>query len=144
MNVVSWERFPDELRAALSKRYAAITWRVTLNQGAEVNGVTVGARRDGMVTQIWVPAVALEPLTLHELLEESFAEFRRRVPSVHSAGFFDEKRELGAADWQSGPAAEGNLTPDHRSTATSTVEKRRLSTSILRPPRRVVKLQMLH
>ncbi len=79
MNVVSWERFPDELRAALIQRYAAITWRVTLNQGAEVNGVTVGARRDGMVTQIWVPAVALEPLTLHELLEAIHAEAERQL-----------------------------------------------------------------
>ncbi len=74
MNVVSWERFPDELRAALIQRYAAITWRVTLNQRGEVKGVTVSARRDGMVTQIWVPAVALEPLTLHELLEAIHAE----------------------------------------------------------------------
>ena len=74
---------------------------------------------------------------------ESVAEFRRRVPSVHSAGFFDEKRELGAADLQSGPAAQGDLPPDQRSTATSTVEKRRLSASILRLLRRFVKLQVL-
>ena len=28
------------------------------------------------------------------LPQESFAEFRRRVPCVHSAGFFDESEEL--------------------------------------------------
>ncbi len=79
MKVVSWDLFPDELRAALIKRYPTITWRVTRNQRAEVKGVTVGARRNGMMTQIWVPAVALEPLTLHELLGTIHEEAERQL-----------------------------------------------------------------
>ena len=79
MKVVRWERFPDELRAALIKRYPAITWRVILNQHAAAKGVTVGARRNGVMTQIWIPAVALEPLTLHELLEAIHEEAERQL-----------------------------------------------------------------
>ncbi len=79
MKVASWELFPDELRAALIQRYPAISWRVSLNRRAEVDGVTVGARRGGAETQIWVSAVALEPLTLHELLEMIHAEAGRQL-----------------------------------------------------------------
>ncbi len=79
MKVVSWDLFPDELRAALIKRYPTITWRVTLNQRADVKGVTVVARRNGVVTQIWVPAVALEPLTLQELLAAIHEEAERQL-----------------------------------------------------------------
>ncbi len=79
MKVASWELFPDELRAALIKRYPAISWRVTRTRGTEAEGVTVGARRSGVETQFWVSAVAFEPLTLHELLEMIHAEAERQL-----------------------------------------------------------------
>ncbi len=79
MKVASWELFPDELRAALIQRYPAISWRVSLNRHAEVEGITVGARRSNVETQFWVSAIALEPLTLHELLETLHEEAERQL-----------------------------------------------------------------
>ncbi len=79
MKVASWELFPDELRTALIKHYPAISWRVILNRRAEVEGVTVGARRNGTETQIWVSTVAIESMTLHELLETIHEEAERQL-----------------------------------------------------------------
>ena len=80
MKVVSWELFPDELRAALIQQYPAMSWHVSLNRRAEVEGVTVGARRGGAETRIWVSTAAIEPMTLHELLEAIHAEAGRQLP----------------------------------------------------------------
>ena len=79
MKVASWELCPDELRAALIQKYPAISWRVSLNRRAEVEGVTIGARRGGAETQIRVSTVAIEPLTLHELLETIHTEAERQL-----------------------------------------------------------------
>jgi hypothetical protein len=85
MKVTSWELFPDELRAALITRYPALSWRVTRTRRAEADGVTVGTRRSGVETQFWVSAVALEPLTLDELLETIHAEAERQLAAQRSA-----------------------------------------------------------
>ncbi len=79
MKVASWELFPDELRAALMQQYPVISWRVSLNRNAEVEGVNIGARRGGVETQIRVSTVVIEPLTLHELLETFHAEAERQL-----------------------------------------------------------------
>jgi len=61
------------------KSYPAIPCSVILNQHAAAKGVTLGARRNGVMTQIWVPAVEFEPLTLHELLEAIHEEAERQL-----------------------------------------------------------------
>jgi len=78
INVASWELFPNELRAALVQRYPAISWHVTLNRRAEVEGVTIGAHR-GVETPIWVSTAAIESLTLDELLEAIHTEVERQL-----------------------------------------------------------------
>jgi hypothetical protein len=56
MKVPSWEVYPDELRAALIKRYPTISWRVALSVDG-ISGVMVWARRDDRVIQLEVPRV---------------------------------------------------------------------------------------
>jgi hypothetical protein len=41
--------------------------------------VTVGARRGGTEINIWLPAAAIEPMTLTELLEVIHAEAERQL-----------------------------------------------------------------
>jgi len=58
--------------------------------------------------------------------QESFALFRRRVPHVVSAGFFDVTKEFGGAIVGVGSSARDRLTPVRGPKEPDTVEKRRV------------------
>jgi hypothetical protein len=78
------------------------------------------------------PRTPLHESIIYELhVKESVAEFRRRVPSVHSAGFFNEKQELGARYPRTGPAVEGCLPP--RSLANSDQHRQKAAPFYLHP-----------
>ena len=81
MKVANWERFADELRAALIKRYPTITWRATAERRAEVAGVNVEARRlgTGAAAQFWVDSGTIQAMKLHDLLETIHTEVERQL-----------------------------------------------------------------